>query len=129
MGTAIKLLTTGGVMGFLDFIWLSYIAKKMYQNSIGSILLEKPNMLAALLFYIIYVIGVVVFVLNPALTKNSLAHAAAYGALFGLVCYATYDLTALAALKGFDIKIVAIDLLWGTFLTSVVASVTFLVVR
>lgn len=129
MGTAIKLLTTGGVMGFLDFIWLSYIAKKMYQNSIGSILLEKPNMLAALLFYIIYVIGVVVFVLNPALTKNSLAHAATYGALFGLVCYATYDLTALAALKGFDIKIVAIDLLWGTFLTSVVASVTFLVVR
>ena len=129
MGTAIKLLTTGGVMGFLDFIWLSYIAKKMYQNSIGSILLEKPNMLAALLFYIIYVIGVVVFVLNPALTKNSLAHATAYGALFGLVCYATYDLTALAALKGFDIKIVAIDLLWGTFLTSVVASVTFLVVR
>ena len=116
-------------MGFLDFIWLSYIAKKMYQNSIGSILLEKPNMLAALLFYIIYVIGVVVFVLNPALTKNSLAHATAYGALFGLVCYATYDLTALAALKGFDIKIVAIDLLWGTFLTSVVASVTFLVVR
>ena len=91
----------------------------------GSILLEKPNMTAAILFYIIYVIGTVVFVISPALAKGSLSHAIGYGALFGFVAYATYDLTNLATLKGFSPKVVVIDLIWGAFLTATVAGVTY----
>lgn len=128
MDLIIKLLVAGGVMGLIDFVWLGFIAKKLYQTEMGSILLDKPNMLPAILFYIIYVVGVVVFVINPAIEKGSLAYAAGYGALFGLVAYATYDLTSLSVLKGFSTKIVVIDLLWGAVLTAAVASVTYLVV-
>lgn len=128
MDLIIKLLVAGGVMGLIDFVWLGFIAKKLYQTEMGSILLDKPNMLPAILFYIIYVVGVVVFVINPAIEKGSLAYAAGYGALFGLVAYATYDLTSLSVLKGFSTKIVVIDLLWGALLTAAVASVTYLVV-
>lgn len=129
MNILLKLLITGGVMGLLDFIWLGYVAKKVYYGAMGNLLLEKPNMVPALLFYVIYVIGVVVFVLNPALEKNSLACAAGYGALFGLVAYATYDLTSLSVVKGFSTKIVVIDLMWGVALTTVVSCVAFLVVH
>lgn len=128
MELIVKLLVAGGVMGLLDFVWLGYIAKKLYYGEMGAILLEKPNMVAALLFYVVYVIGVVVFVINPALVKDSLLYAAGYGALFGLVAYATYDLTSLAVVKGFSVKVVVIDLLWGMALTAVVSSVAFMAV-
>ncbi|MGB4768075.1 MAG: DUF2177 family protein [Candidatus Saccharimonas sp.] len=128
MDLIIKLLVAGGIMGLIDFVWLGFIAKKLYQTEMGSILLDKPNMLPAILFYIIYVMGIVVFVINPAIEKGSLAYAAGYGALFGLVAYATYDLTSLSVLKGFSTKIVVIDLLWGAVLTAAVASITYLVV-
>lgn len=128
MELLVKLLVTGGVMGLLDFLWLGFIAKKLYYGEMGSILLEKPNLVAAMIFYVIYVIGVIVFVVNPALEKGSLAYAAGYGALFGLVAYATYDLTNLAVVKGFTTKIVVIDLLWGVLLTTLVASAAFLVI-
>ena len=121
MELLIKLIAAGGIMGILDFIWLGFIAKKLYYDEMGSILLEKPNMPAALLFYVIYVVGVVVFVISPALEKGSWQHALGYGALFGLVAYATYDLTNLATLKGFSPKIVVIDMVWGMALTAVVA--------
>lgn len=129
MELLVKLLAAGAVMGVLDFIWLGFVAKKLYYGEMGKILLEKPNMPPALLFYVIYVIGVVVFVITPALEKGSWLHALGYGALFGLVAYATYDLTNLATLKGFSQKIVVIDLLWGAALTAVVAVVTYAVVR
>ena len=86
-------------------------------------------MIAALLFYIIYLIGVIVFVVNPALVGGSSLSALAYGALFGLVAYSTYDLTNLATLKGFKTKIVIIDLIWGSFLTATTSVVTYLVVN
>lgn len=121
-----KLLVAGGVMGILDYVWLGYIAKKLYYSEMGNILLEKFNMTAALLFY---VIGVVIFVVNPALNQGSVYHALGFGALFGLVAYATYDLTSLAVVKGFSVKIVIIDLLWGMALTAAVSSVTFLVIQ
>ena len=95
MDILLKLIVAGGVMGILDFVWLGFVAKKLYYGEMGKLLLEKPNMIPALLFYVIYVIGIVVFVVSPALAKGSLAYAAGYGALFGFVAYATYDLTSL----------------------------------
>jgi uncharacterized membrane protein len=129
MELLVKLLAAGTIMGVLDFIWLGFVAKKLYYGEMGKILLEKPNMAPALLFYVIYVIGVVVFVVTPAIEKGSWLHVLGYGGLFGFVAYATYDLTNLATLKGFSQKIVAIDLLWGAALTAVVAVGTYAVVK
>ena len=123
------MLVAGGVMGIIDFVWLSVVANKFYKSQIGTLLLEKPNMLAAVAFYIIYVIGIVVFVLTPALEKNSWQYAAGYGALFGLIAYATYDLTNLATLKGWTLKLVVVDLLWGAVLTGGVAVLSYWVIR
>ena len=129
MELLVKVLAAGGIMGILDFVWLGFVAKKLYYGEMGKILLEKPNMGPAILFYIIYVIGVVVFVITPALEKGSWLHALGYGALFGFVAYATYDLTNLATLKGFSSKIVVIDLLWGAGLTAVVSTGAYAIVK
>lgn len=125
----IKLLVAGGVMGVLDALWLTVIANKFYKSQIGSLLLEKPNMVAAVVFYVIYVIGVVVFALLPALEKDSWQYAAGLGALFGFVAYATYDLTNLATLKGWPVKLVIVDLVWGTLLSATVATVSFFIIK
>lgn len=121
----VRLLVAGGVMGLLDFVWLGTVAKTFYRSQIGRLLLDKPNMTAAVLFYVIYVVGVVAFVVSPALEKGSLSYALSRGALLGFVAYATYDLTNLATMKGFTVKVVLVDMLWGTLLTAVVAGATF----
>ena len=115
-------------MGLIDFIWLGYVAKKLYYDEIGALLLDKPNMTAAVLFYVIYVIGIVAFAINPAIEKSSWQYALGYGALFGLIAYATYDLTNLATLKGWSTKIVVIDMAWGAVLTGTVAVATYWIV-
>lgn len=129
MEILVKLLAAGAIMGALDFIWLGFIAKKLYYGEMGKILLEKPNMLPALLFYAIYIVGIVAFVVTPALEKQSILYAFGMGALFGFVAYATYDLTNLATLKGFSAKVVVIDLIWGAALTAVVSAGTYAVVK
>lgn len=125
----IKLLVTGGIMGILDALWLSVIANSLYKSQLGKLLADKPNMVPAIMFYIIYVIGVVVFVLTPALEKGSWQYAAGYGALFGLVAYATYDLTNMATLKDWPAKLVVIDLIWGTLLTATVATGAYFAIK
>lgn len=125
----VQLMVASGVMGVLDFIWLGTVAKTFYRSQIGKLLLDKPNMTAAVLFYAIYVVGVVSFVISPALEKGSLSYALSRGALFGFVAYATYDLTNLATMKGFTTKVVVVDLAWGAFLTAVVAGATYLIVH
>lgn len=117
-----KLLVAGGVMGMLDFVWLGLVAKKFYRDEIGQLLLTKPNMPAALSFYVIYVVGLVIFAVNPA---QSVLGAAGRGALLGLVAYATYDLTNLATMKGFSAKVAAVDMLWGALLTAVAAAASY----
>ena len=129
MELVIKLLVTGGVMGVLDFLWLGFIAKQLYRDEIGHLLLDKPNMGAALAFYVIYIVGVIMFVVNPALAKDSMWHAIGYGALFGFVAYATYDLTNLATVKGFSLKVVLIDLAWGAFITAAMAGAAYWVIK
>lgn len=129
MELVVRLMISGVVMGALDAVWLSVVANKFYKSQIGQLLLDKPNMVAAIAFYVIYLIGVVIFVVNPALEKESWLHALGYGALFGLVAYATYDLTNLATLKAWPVKLVIVDLLWGMALTATVAVATYGVVR
>lgn len=115
--------TTALVFLILDFIWLFLISKKMYQNYLGD-LMGQTKILPAVLFYLIYVIAVLFFVIQPAIEKESLLFAIGAGALFGLVCYGTYDLTNLATLKNWPGIITIIDLIWGMFVTAATCGIT-----
>lgn len=129
MSFLVQYLTVGVLMAVIDAIWLSVVANTFYKSQIGQLLLDKPNMPAAVAFYLTYVLGIVVFVLRPALEAGSWLHALGYGALFGFVAYATYDLTNLATLKGFTLRLVVVDLIWGAVLTAVVSVGTYFIVK
>jgi uncharacterized membrane protein len=106
----------------LDSIWLVKVAPKFYKSNIGHLMAETPNLLAAGLFYLIYIVGVVVFVVQPAVTDGSVANAALRGALLGLVAYSTFDLTANAVLRDWPVKVTVVDMIWGSVLTAGVCS-------
>ena len=112
------------IMLAIDMVWLMGIGRGFYVQEIGDILLDKPNLLPALAFYILYSIGVTVIVIAPAIEAQSIVRALAYGVLFGLVAYGTYDLTNLAVMKGFTTKIALIDMVWGGLITGFVSAVT-----
>lgn len=112
----------------IDMAWLGFIAKDLYRQEIGFIMKTNFNWLAALIFYLLYILGMVYFVINPALVKGQFTHALFVGALFGFITYATYDLTNLATLEGWPLKITLIDLAWGTFLGASVSSLTYYIV-
>lgn len=116
-----------GVFFLIDIIWLAGIAKNLYRQELGYIMSPKPNWLAAILFYFIFVVGLVFFVIHPAVEKDSWTLALFTGMLFGLVSYSTYDLTNLATLADWPLKITVIDLIWGTSLGGLVSMVTTLV--
>ena len=125
----LKAAVAFGVFMVIDLIWLVFIAKKLYDRELKEIKKQKINWAAAIIFYIIYIAGVTFFVIMPAMKDGSLAYAAYAGALFGLVAYATYDLTNLATMKGFPLKITIIDLIWGTFVTMAVSVLTYLILK
>ena len=129
MELLIKLLATGSLLGILDFLWLRFGARPLYESEMARLLLEKPNAGAAAAFYVLYVIGVVYFVVTPAVDKGSWVSALVGGALFGLVAYATYGMTNLAVFKGFTSKAMIIDMVWGTILTATVGVGAYFIVR
>lgn len=109
----------------IDAIWLILIAPKFYKNQIGHLMAESPNLISALIFYLIFIVGIIFFVVNPAIEKNSIGYLLIAASLFGFISYATYDLTNLATLKDWPITVTIVDLLWGTFLSTVVSVITF----
>lgn len=110
----------------IDLIWLGVVARSFYRAELGHLMRPDVNWPAAVLFYLIFVAGIVVFAVSPAIERHSLAHAVALGAFFGLVTYAAYDLTNLATLEGFPLRMVVVDMVWGTVLCAAVSTVTFL---
>ena len=112
---------SGVVMGLLDAVWLTRMAPRLYQPAIGELMAPRPDMRAAIAFYLIYVLGIVVLAVLPALREGSLLRAASLGATLGLVAYATYDLTNKATLKVWPLHLTLIDIAWGVFLTTAAA--------
>ena len=102
----------------VDLIWLLGIAKNLYRSEMGDLMASDPKLLAGLAFYLLYALGVCIFVIVPALSKQSLMHALLYGALFGLFCYMTYDLTNLAVIRDFPTRLAFIDIAWGSLVTA-----------
>jgi uncharacterized membrane protein len=109
------------VMVALDMLWLGIIAKTTYQQAIGHLMADKPNVAAAVIFYALYAVGVVVFVLAPQADDATWGRTLLMGALFGLFAYATYDLSNLATLRNWPVRLTLIDLVWGSSLTAAVA--------
>ena len=113
----------------LDMLWIGVVAKGFYAKQIGSLLKSDVNWLAAVLFYLLFIAGLVVFVITPSMQKGSWMHACLLGAFFGLVCYATYDLTNLAVAKNWPLLVTIVDLIWGAVLASAVSTITYLIAQ
>ena len=111
-------ITTLVVFMCIDAVWLTQMASRLYQPTIGHLVAPEPDLGAALVFYLLYILGMVVFTVRPGDVEPSVWPAARRGALFGLVAYATYDLTNQATMKDWPWIVTVIDLAWGTFLTA-----------
>jgi uncharacterized membrane protein len=122
-------LLTTPIFFAIDLLWLGIVAKGLYQKHLGNFLSEKVNWVAAIIFYLIFISGIIIFVVQPAVEKDSVFRAMILGVLFGFFTYATYDLTNLATLKGWPMAIVFIDIVWGMVLTGTVSTVSFLIAK
>jgi len=122
-------LVTLVVFFAVDMVWLGLIAKSFYQSQIGYLMKATPNWTAAIIFYLLFIVGLLVFVITPALAKESWSQALLLGALFGLISYATYDLTNLATIKNWPILVTVVDLIWGTVLSASVSYISYNVIR
>ena len=113
----------------VDIIWLGVVAKTFYRDNLGFILSPKVNWPAAISFYLLYIAGILIFAVVPALEKGSFSKALLWGCLYGFFTYATYDLTNMATIKDWPLKVVVVDILWGVFLCAVVASASFMMAK
>lgn len=120
-------LSTLAVFFVIDMIWLGLAARGLYRKYLGFLLSPSPNWTAAILFYLLWVAGLLVFVVVPGLQAGSVKKVLLLGALFGFLTYATYDLTNQATLKDWPLTITVVDLLWGTTLATAVSYISFLI--
>jgi uncharacterized membrane protein len=125
--TRILVTYAATLIGFLavDFIWLGFVATKFYRDHLGDMLLEKPHLDVAFLFYALYADGIVLFAVLPGLEARSWIKAALLGAALGLVAYGTYDLTNYATLKNWSLTVTLVDLVWGMAITAAGATIGY----
>ena len=109
----------------IDMIWLGLVARTFYRKYLGFLLAPSTNWLAAIIFYLLFIVGILVFVVLPGLENNSLKTTLLRAALFGLVTYATYDLTNLATVKNWPMIVSIVDIAWGIVLSVLVSLIGF----
>ena len=114
-----------GVFLLVDLLWLGFLARSFYRRQLGPLLRPDVRWLPAILFYLAFVAGILIFAAIPAIERGSLARALLFGALFGAIAYATYDLTNLATLRDFPPVVAVVDIAWGGFLAALVAGVAY----
>jgi uncharacterized membrane protein len=122
-------LITLAVFFLIDMVWLGVVAKGFYRKHLGGMLSPKVNWAAAILFYLLFIVGLLVFVVKPALAAGEPLKALWSGALFGLISYATYDLSNLATLKDWPLIVTIVDLVWGSVLGGLVSWVAAMIGR
>jgi len=113
----------------IDLLWLGIVARGFYQEQLGFLMRSSVNWTAAIIFYLLFIAGLLFFVIHPAVEKDSSTFALLAGAFFGLISYATYDLTNLATLENWPLTVTLVDLAWGTFLGASVSIITFFASR
>ena len=111
----------------VDMIWLSVIAKGFYRKALEPLLTPNINWTAAIIFYFLFLAGILIFAILPGMEKRSLGHTVLMAALFGFIAYATYDLTNLATLRDWPLMLSIVDMLWGSFLSASTAAITYLI--
>ena len=111
----------------IDLTWLGLIACSFYKDKLGYLMADKPNWIAAIIFYLLYIGGILFFSVLPALREHSWQTAVINGAILGLLCYATYDLTNMATIKNWPLIVVIVDIIWGIVLTGSVSVITYLI--
>lgn len=128
MRFVVAYLASGLVFVGLDAIWLSQVALGLYRREVGDLLLDQPNLRIAGLFYVLFVAGIVLLAVQPAVDNGGWFAALWMGAVLGLVAYGTYDLTNLSTLRGWSLAIAAIDLAWGVILTATASTTGYFAV-
>jgi len=111
----------------IDAIWLSMIANDFYKKHLGFLMKDSPNFVAAGIFYLVFMVGLVYFVIMPGIDAASIGKILLGGVLFGFITYATYDLTNLATIKDWPLTVTIVDLLWGSFLSTAISLATYLI--
>jgi len=111
----------------VDMIWLGLVAKKFIREQIGFLMKTNINWLAAIIFYLLFIVGLVFFVITPAVEKKNWFNALFVGALFGLLTYSTYDLTNLATLKDWPLFLTVVDIIWGMVLSASVSLISYFI--
>lgn len=129
MNFIIKYIITLFFFFAIDLLWLGVIAKGIYNKYLGYIMRDSVNWAAALTFYFLFIFGILLYAINPALEKGSVMVAVKQGALFGFFTYMTYELTNYAVIKDWPVHIVFIDILWGIILSASVASLSFILIQ
>jgi len=129
MNHLIAYITILIVFGIIDAIWISQVAIKLYQSMLGDMMIESVRVLPAIIFYLFFPVGLVVFAVVPALQDGSVFSAFASGALLGALCYATYDLTNYATLKNWTLHVTVIDIIYGAIVAGICSATAFLVVQ
>lgn len=119
--TVFLYLLTLAIFFLIDMVWLGLVAKNFYRRQLGEMLGAKVNWLAAILFYLLFIAGLLLFVIAPALARGGALQALWQGAFFGLIAYATYDLTNLATLKNWPLLVTVVNLAWGAVLGGAVS--------
>jgi uncharacterized membrane protein len=127
---AIAYVATGLAFAALDAVWLKSMGPTFYRAAIGPLMADRPDFIAAIVFYLIYIAAILLFAITPAFApEGGWKLALTYGAAFGFFAYATYDLTNQATLKAWPLKLTLVDMAWGTMLTGAAATIGFLVTR
>ena len=125
----IEYVTAAVIFLAADFVWLRNMGPAFYTPELGGLLRDEPQLGIALAFYLLFVAGLVMFVIHPGMQGEPLSLVTVKGAIFGLVAYATYDLTNLATVKGFTNKVAMVDMAWGTFVSAAVSFLTVWLLR
>ncbi|WP_299444445.1 DUF2177 family protein [uncultured Phycicoccus sp.] len=126
---ALAVALTAVVFGILDGLWLTVVSGDLYRDRIGHLLADSPNAAAAAAFYVVFVLGIVYFVIRPGLARATLGPSLRDAAAFGLVTYATFDLTSMAVMKDFPLDVVLIDMAWGTIVCTATTAVVLAVLH
>jgi uncharacterized membrane protein len=122
-------LITTVIFFAIDMVWLGFVAKDFYRKHIGGLLADNVNWLPAIIFYLLYIGGILFFAVHPAIKSGAWQTALLNGALLGMLCYATYDFTNMATLKNWSYTVVWVDIIWSIVLTGSVSTLSFFVAR
>lgn len=128
-GAIVSYVLTALVFFAIDIVWLRFVGQDVFRRQVGHLMRDDVNWLPALVFYLAFVVGILVFAVYPSVDKDSLLHALLLGALFGFFTYATYDLTNLATLRDWPLTVTIMDIVWGMVLTGAVSGIGFFIVK